>query len=62
MPVQVVEDGHEEVFVELKGVRELNSHLPHTIHELYKDGCPLVITAVLITVTNSLDVERESLR
>ncbi len=55
----MVENGHQEVFVELKGIRKLNGHLPHAIHELYKDGGPLVVTTVLVTVTDSLWRERD---
>ena len=57
-PVEMVEDGDEEVLVELKCVRELDSHLPDTVHELDKDGGSLIITAVAITMTNSLHMGR----
>ena len=50
----MVEDGDQEMLVELKGVGKLFSHLPHTVNELDKDGRPLVVTVVLVSMSDAL--------
>ena len=53
-PVKVVKDGDQKVLIELKGIRELGCHLPHTVHKLEEDGCSLIITVVTITMAQPL--------
>ena len=50
----MVKYGDQEVFIELKGIGELDSHLPDTVNELEEDGSPLVITVVSVSMTQSL--------
>lgn len=57
----MVKDGDQEVFVELKGIGELDSHLPDTVNELEEDGSPLVITVVSVSMTQSLLAGRKKL-
>ena len=54
IPVQVIQNGDQEVFIELKGIGELLCHLPDTVYELKEDGSSLIITVVLVTMTNTL--------
>ena len=32
----------------------LTSQLPHTVDKLKKDWCPLIVTRILVTMTNAL--------
>ena len=61
VPVQVIQNGDQEVLVELEGIRELFRHLPHTVYELNEDGRSLVIPVVLVTVTNALCRQKRTL-
>ena len=60
-PVEMVQDGYQEVFVKLKGIRELLRHLPDTVNELNEDGRSLVVTVVLVTMTNALHCQKKTL-
>ena len=59
IPVEMVQNGDQEVFVELKGVRELFGHLPDTVYELDKDGCSLIVAMVLVSVTDALGSQQQ---
>lgn len=54
IPVQVIQNGDQEVLVELKGIGELLCHLPDTVYELKEDGSSLIVTVVLVTMTDTL--------
>jgi hypothetical protein len=54
VPVQVIQNGDQEVFVELEGIGELLRHLPDTVYELEEDGSSLIVTVVLVTMTSTL--------
>ena len=42
------------MFVELKGIGELDGHLPDTVNKLEEDRSSLVITVVTISMTQPL--------
>ena len=42
------------MLVELKGIGELLCHLPDTVYELKEDGSSLIVTVVLVTMTDTL--------
>jgi hypothetical protein len=44
------------VLIELKGIGELDGHLPDTVNELEEDGGSLVVAVVTISVTQPLSV------
>ena len=44
------------MLIELKGVGELDGHLPDTVNELEEDGSSLVVAVVTISVTQPLSV------
>ena len=50
LPVEMVEYGDQEVLIELKGIRELLSHLPDTVYELDKHGSSLIVAMVLVSM------------
>ena len=50
----MIQNGDQEVFIELEGIGELLCHLPDTVYELKEDGSSLVVTVVLVTMTDSL--------
>lgn len=62
LPVHVIQNGDQEVLIELKGVGELLCHLPDTVYELNKDGSSLIIIVVPVTMTNTLHRQKEILK
>ena len=50
----MIQNGDQEVLVELKGIGELLCHLPDTVYELKEDRSSLIVTVVLVTMTDTL--------
>ena len=50
----MIQNGDQEVLVELKGIGELLCHLPDTVYELKEDGSSLIVTVVLVAMTDTL--------
>lgn len=61
LPIEMVQYSDKKMFIKLKSIRKLYSHLPHTVNELKKDGGSLIITMVTITMTQSLSVKKMNL-
>lgn len=52
--IKMVEDGNQEMLVELECVGELAGHLPDTIDELQKHRRTIGIRMPVVSMTNSL--------
>lgn len=52
--VEMIENGDEEIFIELESVRKLFRDLPHTVNKLQEYGRTIRVRVVIVSVTDAL--------
>lgn len=52
--VEMIENGDQKIFIELKSVRKLLRDLPHTVNKLQEYGRTIRVRVVIVSVTDAL--------
>lgn len=55
----MIQNGNEEVVVELEGIRELLGYLPDTVDELQENGRTICVRMVIISMADPLKIYKK---